>query len=179
MLYSYKCILCEFETYFQRKPIRPFPKSCSMSLEQTYGKIHIFILYVYVSNQIQQNNMHFGHQVLILFWTHLPCFFSILSVCMPGLFCSRAQFRRAAFWLVRIAYCGKLGPGKNCAMKRFRNCAISNHDFISIYRTALYISNYSSASYQASKAQSSFATKEAPKHKCITQLLHSKLGRPV
>ncbi len=26
MLYSYKCILCEFETYFQRKPIRPFPK---------------------------------------------------------------------------------------------------------------------------------------------------------
>ncbi len=23
MLYSYKCILCEFETYFQRKPIRP------------------------------------------------------------------------------------------------------------------------------------------------------------
>ncbi len=43
-------------------------------------------------------NMHFfGHQVLILFWTHLPCFFSIRSVCMPGLFCS------AAFWLVRIA----------------------------------------------------------------------------
>ncbi len=39
MLYSYKCILCEFETYFQRKPIRPFPKSCKMSLEQTYGKI--------------------------------------------------------------------------------------------------------------------------------------------
>ncbi len=31
MLYSYKCILCEFETYFQRKPIRPFPKSCNMS----------------------------------------------------------------------------------------------------------------------------------------------------
>ncbi len=61
MLYSYKCILCEFETYFQRKPIRPFPKSCNMSLEQTYGKIHIYmyiyILYVYVSNQIQQNNM--------------------------------------------------------------------------------------------------------------------------
>ncbi len=28
-LYSYKCILCEFETYFQRKPIRPFPKSCN------------------------------------------------------------------------------------------------------------------------------------------------------
>ncbi len=43
MLYSYKCILCEFETYFQRKPIRPFPKSCNMSLEQTYGKIHIYI----------------------------------------------------------------------------------------------------------------------------------------
>ncbi len=48
----------------------------------------------------------FGHQVLILFWTHLPCFFSILSVCMPGLFCS------AAFWLVRIAYCGRLGQGR-------------------------------------------------------------------
>ncbi len=41
MLYGYRCILCEFETYFQRKPIRPFPKSCSMSLEQTYGKIHM------------------------------------------------------------------------------------------------------------------------------------------
>ncbi len=51
-------------------------------------------------------NMHFfGHQVLILFWTHLPCFFSILSVCMPGLFCS------AAFWLVRIAYCWRLRQG--------------------------------------------------------------------
>ncbi len=61
MLYSYKCILCEFETYFQRKPIRPFPKSCNMSLEQTYGKIHIYILYVYVSNQIQQNNMQPEH----------------------------------------------------------------------------------------------------------------------
>ncbi len=24
--YSYKYILCEFEAYFQRKPIRPFPK---------------------------------------------------------------------------------------------------------------------------------------------------------
>ncbi len=48
----------------------------------------------------------FGHQVLILFWTHLPCFFSILSVCMPGLFCS------AAFWLVRIAYCRRLGRGR-------------------------------------------------------------------
>ncbi len=57
MLYSYKCILCEFETYFRRKPIRPFPKSCNMSLEQSYCKIHIYILYVYVSNQIQQNKM--------------------------------------------------------------------------------------------------------------------------
>ncbi len=65
MLYSYKCILCEFETYFQRKPIRPFPKSCNMSLKQTYGKIHIYtyiyILYVYVSNQIQQNKMQPEH----------------------------------------------------------------------------------------------------------------------
>ncbi len=115
MLYSYKCILCEFETYFQRKPTRPFPKSCKMSLEQTYGKIHIYIY------QIQQNIMQhaffLGHQVLILFWTHLPCFFSILSVCMPGLFCSCAQFGRAAFWLVRIAYCRRLGRGahkKSC-----------------------------------------------------------------
>ncbi len=77
----------------------------------------------------------FGYQVLILFWTHLPCFFSILYVCMPGLFCS------AAFWLVRIAYCGRLGQGaeKNRAIKRFRNRAISNRDFIliSINRTAL------------------------------------------
>ncbi len=85
-------------------------------------------------------NMHFfGHQVLILFWTHLPCFFSILSVCMPGLFCS------AAFWLVRIAYCGRLGRGaeKNRAIKRFRNRAISNRDFISISinRTALILTN--------------------------------------
>ncbi len=87
-------------------------------------------------------NMHFffGHQVLILFWTHLPCFFSIRSVCMPGLFCSRAQFRRAAFWLVRIAYCGRLGARKkNHAIKWFRNRTSSNHDFISISinRTAL------------------------------------------
>ncbi len=53
MLYSYECILCEFETYFQRKPIRALPKSCNMSLEQTYGKKkkYIYILYVYVSNQ--------------------------------------------------------------------------------------------------------------------------------
>ncbi len=49
MLYSYKCILCELETYFQRKPLRPFPKSCKMSLEQTYGKIHIYIyIYIYI-----------------------------------------------------------------------------------------------------------------------------------
>ncbi len=32
-----------------------------MSLEQTYGKIHIYILYVYVSNQIQQNKMQPEH----------------------------------------------------------------------------------------------------------------------
>ncbi len=30
----------------ERKPIRPFPKSCNMSLEQTNGKIHIYI-YIY------------------------------------------------------------------------------------------------------------------------------------
>ncbi len=82
------------------------------------------------------NTHFFGHQVLILFWTHLPCFFITLSVCMPGMFCS------AAFWLVRIAYCGRLGLGaeKNRAIKRFRNRAISNRDFISISinRTALH-----------------------------------------
>ncbi len=61
LTFSYKCILCEFETYFQRKPSRPFPKSCNMSLEQTNGKIHIYILYVYVSNQIQQNKMQPEH----------------------------------------------------------------------------------------------------------------------
>ncbi len=152
MLYSYKCILCEFETYFQRKPIRTFPKSCNMSLEQTYGKIHIYvyIYYIYMwvikSNKTTCNMHFFGHQVLILFWTHLPCFFSILSVCMSGLFCSRTQFRRAAFWFVRIAYCGRLGRGceKNHTIKWFRNRASSNHDFIliSINRTALVWSGF-------------------------------------
>ncbi len=39
---------CVNETYFQRKPIRPFPKSCNMSLEQTNGKIHIYIYILYV-----------------------------------------------------------------------------------------------------------------------------------
>ncbi len=48
MLYSYKCILCGFETYFQRKPIRPFRKSCNMFLEQTYGKIHIIYMCIYM-----------------------------------------------------------------------------------------------------------------------------------
>ncbi len=28
--------------HFQRKPIRPFPKSCNMSLEQTNGNIYIY-----------------------------------------------------------------------------------------------------------------------------------------
>ncbi len=32
-----------------------------MSLEQTNGKIHIYILYAYVSNQIQQNKMQPEH----------------------------------------------------------------------------------------------------------------------
>ncbi len=55
-------IFCVNLKHFQRKPIRPFPKSCNMSLEQTNGKIHIYnILYVYVSNQIQQNNMQPEH----------------------------------------------------------------------------------------------------------------------
>ncbi len=49
MLYSYKCILCEFETYFQRKPIRPFPKSCNMSLEQTWQNTYTYIyIYIYI-----------------------------------------------------------------------------------------------------------------------------------
>ncbi len=82
MLYSYRYILCEFETYIQRKPIRPFPKSCNMSLEQTYGKIHIYIyMWVIKSNKTTCNMHFFGHQFLVLFWTHLPCFYCILSVC--------------------------------------------------------------------------------------------------
>ncbi len=110
--------------------------------------------------------MHFfGHQVLILFWTHLPCFFSILSVCMPGLFCS------AAFWLVRIAYCGRLGrvQKKNRAIKRFRNRAISNRDFISISinRTALpgmhayllFFNNKKNKSYTFGNCQVPFTPK--------------------
>ncbi len=48
MLYSYKCILCEFETYFQRIPIKALPKSCNMSLEQTYGKTHKYIYSMYM-----------------------------------------------------------------------------------------------------------------------------------
>ncbi len=33
----------------ERKPIRPFPKSCNMSLEQTNGKIHIYTyIYIYI-----------------------------------------------------------------------------------------------------------------------------------
>ncbi len=70
-LCSYKCILCEFETYFQRKPIRPFPKSCKHvsgtdKWQNTYIYIYIYnmyiyILYVYVSNQIQQNKMQPEH----------------------------------------------------------------------------------------------------------------------
>ncbi len=80
-------------------------------------------------------NMHFfGHQVLILFWTHLPCFFSILSVCMPGLFC--------CILIGSDSILREVGAGaqkKNRAIKRFRNRAISNRDFISISinRTAL------------------------------------------
>ncbi len=76
MLYSYKCFLCEFETYFQRKPIRPFPKSCNMSLQKHAKYIQVYILYVYVSNQIQQNNMqpeHVSEAVL----------YSVLCVCAP------------------------------------------------------------------------------------------------
>ncbi len=45
----------------ERKPIRPFPKSCNMSLEQTNGKIHTYIYILYVSNQIQQNKMQPEH----------------------------------------------------------------------------------------------------------------------
>jgi len=47
--------------HFQRKPIRPFPKSCNMSLEQTNGNIYIYIYIVYVSNQIKQNKMQPEH----------------------------------------------------------------------------------------------------------------------
>ncbi len=83
MLYSYKCILCEFETYFQRKPNRPFPKSCNTSLEQTYGKIHIYIyiyIYVYVSNQIQQNKMQPKHVSKSELFNILLCVCALRSV---------------------------------------------------------------------------------------------------
>ncbi len=67
----------------ERKPIRPFPKSCNMSLEQTNGKIHIYIyiyiyiLYVYVSNQIQQNKMQPEHV------SEAERFNILLCVCAP------------------------------------------------------------------------------------------------
>ncbi len=47
-----------------------------MSLEQTYGKIHIYILYVYVSNQIQQNKMQPEH-------VSEAVQYSALCVCAP------------------------------------------------------------------------------------------------
>ncbi len=126
-----------------------------MSLEQTYGKIHIIYkyiyIYIYVSNQIQQNNMQHA-----FFWSPIPypvlnssSLFLLHTIC---LFCSRAQFRRPAFLLVQIAYCGRLGPGrgKNRAIKRFRNRASSNHDFISISinRTALDVTTMTMISIQ-------------------------------
>ncbi len=47
---------CVNETYFQRKPIRPFPKSCNMSLEQTNGKIHIYIYIYYMYMWVIKSN---------------------------------------------------------------------------------------------------------------------------
>ncbi len=41
---------------FQRKPIRPFPKSCNMSLEQTNGKIHIYIYIYYMYMWVIKSN---------------------------------------------------------------------------------------------------------------------------
>ncbi len=69
LLYHFYSLHCPLSgpdlIYISRKPIRPFPKSCNMSLEQTNGKIHTYIyiciLYVYVSNQIQQNKMQPEH----------------------------------------------------------------------------------------------------------------------
>ncbi len=82
MLSSYKCILCEFETYFQRKPIRPFPKSCK--------RIHIYIYYMYVwvikSNKTTCN-MHFllATKSLscseLIFPVFLAYYLSVWSVC--------------------------------------------------------------------------------------------------
>ncbi len=90
----------EFETYFQRKPIRPFPKSCNMSIEQTYGKIQ---------------------------------FCSVLALNLGALHSDWFGLHTAGGW-------GR-GRGKNRVIKRFRNRASSNHDFISINRTALICTN--------------------------------------
>ncbi len=60
-----------------------------MSLEQTYGKIHLYILYVYVSNQIQQNNMQHAFFLAtkslscseLIFPVSLACYLSVCPVC--------------------------------------------------------------------------------------------------
>ncbi len=61
-----------------------------------------------------------------------------LSVCS----CSVLELNLGAVLIGSDSILREVGAGcaeKNCAIKRFRNRAISNHDFISIYRTALQL----------------------------------------
>ncbi len=60
-----------------------------MSLEQTYGKKHKYILYVYVSNQIQQNNMQHAFSLAtkslacseLIFPVSLAYYLSVCPIC--------------------------------------------------------------------------------------------------
>ncbi len=79
MLYSYKCILCEFETYFKRKPIRPFPKSCKMSLEQTWQNTYTYTcIYIYIY-------MYFAMSVLETFYNFLGKINNQIPLCVCAL----------------------------------------------------------------------------------------------
>ncbi len=144
MLYSYKCILCDFETYFQRKPNRPFPKSCNISLEHTYGKINVYIYYMWVIKSNKTTcNMHFFLAIKsfscseLIFPVSLAYYLSVWSVCSV-LALNLGMLHSDWFGLHTAGGWGR-GRGKNRAIKRFRNSASSNQDFISIpiNRTAL------------------------------------------
>ncbi len=76
-----------------------------MSLEQTYGKIHIYIyiLYVYVSNQIQQNKMQPEHV------SEAERFNIALCVCAHRSV-AHGQSKRSAN--VRLALTGKPNPAQ-------------------------------------------------------------------
>ncbi len=61
---------------------------------------------------------------------------------MPGLFCSRAQFRRVAFWLVQIAYCGRLGPGAQKKIVLYSNLEIAQAQITILFRFRLIAQPY-------------------------------------